>query len=150
MYYRILGYVDSIDDSSYPRNVKQPDGSKVEVMYEQWTFNLRVPGQKDFTKVTIAADVQGFPGKDQRDRWEDSDTTLVVIEADRLTTVAGGGGADGPAWGFSSFHGLSVQEASPADQKLIKDRRRQIKAEQKAARDKAHAEKLAAKKKTAA
>lgn len=143
MYYRILGYVDTIDDASYPRQEKQPDGTKKEVMVEQWTYNLRIPGQKDFTRVTIAADVEGAPSKDIRDKWEDVET-LVSIEADRLTTVAGGGEGD-KAWAFASFHGTGIKEATQDEQRALKNRRKQIKQEQHDRREQARKEKLAAK-----
>ncbi len=135
MYYRILGYVDTIDNSSYPRNEKQPDGTKKEVMVEQYTYNLRIPGQKDFTRVTIGADVEGAPSKDVRDKWEDVET-LLSIEADRLTTVAGGG-EEGKAWGFASFHGTGIKEAGADEQRAIKARRRQIKEQQHTRREEA-------------
>lgn len=144
MYYRILGYVDTIDDSSYPRKEKQPDGTKKEVLFEQWTFNLRIPGQKDYTRVTIAHDIEGAPAKDVRDKWEDVET-LVVIEADRLTTAVGGGGEDKP-WGFSSFHGTAIKEASQDEQRAIKQRRKQIKQEHHDRQEKARQEKADAKK----
>jgi hypothetical protein len=144
MYYRILGYVDTIDDSSYSRNEKQPDGTKKEVIVEQYTYNLRVPGQKDFTRVTIGADVEGAPSKDQRDKWEDIET-LVSIEADRLTTVAGGGD-EGKAWGFASFHGTAIKEAAVDEQRAIKSRRKQIKEQQHARREESRRAKAEAKK----
>lgn len=144
MYYRILGYVDTIDDASYPAVRKQADGTRKEVMVQQWTYNLRIPGQKDFTRVTIAADVEGAPSKDVRDKWEDVET-LVSIEADRLTTVAGGGEGGDKAWAFASFHGTAIKEATQDEQRALKNRRKQMKQEQHDRRELARQEKLAAK-----
>jgi hypothetical protein len=142
MYYRILGYVDTIDDASYMRKEKNADGKMVEVKVEQYTYNLRIPGQKDFTKVTVPA--EKGPKLDVRDKWEDVET-MVAVEADRLTTISGGG-EDGKPWAFSSFSGTAIQEASQDEQRNIKTKRKAIKAEQKAKRDAAHEARLKAKK----
>lgn len=144
MYYRIFGYVDTIDDASYPRMEKQSDGSKKEVMVKQFTFNLRIPGQKDFTRVTVLEEVEGFPNKDTRDKWEDVET-LVVVEADRLTTVAGGGDEGSKAWAFASFNGIKIDAASQADSQAIKQRRKTIKEQHHTRREQARKEKEAAK-----
>ena len=145
MYFKITAKVEEANDTSYEREVKQPDGADTIEQVLQYELSLTVPGMRDRVRVTFAADVA--PKPDDMARWE-LEETWVVISADTLRAAAFTGAKGATA--LVSFTGVEVREATAAERKDLQAARQALKAKQKQRRAQAKADKTAAKKAHAA
>lgn len=131
-YFTIYGNCESIDDSSYERDVPDPENedNTIKETVPQVTITLQIPGMRDLVRASFGVDT--MPKVDQANAWEDKGV-MLRISADKSTTTSGVRGKK--AWAVTSYHGLSVQEATAQEVKANNDERKLLKVKAKARRD---------------
>lgn len=139
MYITLFGTCESYDDSSYPRQVEQEDGSTKTEMVPQFTLSLAIPGMRDLVRVSFGEDTA--PKRDQAAKWEEQGTTMLKVSADKMNLASGIRGKK--SWAVVSFHGMSAVEASSDEVSRLTVERKAAKAASKQRRDAARAAKLA-------
>ena len=139
MYYTIFGHVDTFDDSSYERDVKE-NGKTVTKTVQQFTLNLIVPGQAEMTKVSIPGPLAPSPA--DMDKWEDA-SPWIKVQADALRLMKGE--TDGRGWAMVSFNATSIGVATAQEQADLNKARKALKAKKTTERQQKAAEKKKAK-----
>lgn len=144
MYFTIRGRVESIEETSYPRLVKEkgkPDREETVLRYQ---LTLTVPGMQDLVKCDLSPDrIEGLPAMKQMEQWELDETWVVVTaESMRLTK----GDTDGRAWALVSFSVSAVAEMSAPERSALVESRRKVKTARKQKSAEARKAKQAAKK----
>jgi hypothetical protein len=155
MYISILAKVEEVNDGSYPRPVKNPDGTPVlnpdgtakEELVAAIELSLVIPTMRDRIRVKLSPEVS--PKQDILDRWE-LEETWVMVSSDSLRANAFTG-AKGPT-ALVTFNAVEVREATQEERAKLQQARKAVKQKNKQARAQRKAERDAQKKasKTAA
>ena len=138
-YITVRGRVDSIDDTSYEREVTK-DGSKVKETVSKFQMTLSIPGSSEPMRFDMTPEVA--PAAAKADQWE-TDETWVVVTADAMRLMSGS--TEGRAWAMVTFTATKVEEMSAAERTTLQAARKQVKQAKKPKAAEAKKAKAAAK-----
>jgi hypothetical protein len=129
MYFTIRGRVDSIEDTTYPRQVNKGKADEHEELVPRYSLTLSVPGMTDLVRCDLDPErVDNMPAIKVFDQWE-LDETWVVVTADAFRLAKGN--TDGRAWALASFSVIKVEEMPAQERQALVDARRKVKAARK-------------------
>ena len=138
-YITARGRVDSIDDTSYEREITK-DGAKVKETVTKFQMILSIPGSSEPMRFDMTPEVA--PPSAKADQWE-TDETWVVVTADSMRLMSGA--TDGRAWAMVTFTATKVEEMSAAERATLQAARKQVKQAKKQKAAEAKKAKAAAK-----
>jgi hypothetical protein len=124
-YITARGRVDSIDDTSYEREVVK-DGNKVKETVQKFQLTLSIPGSSEAMKFDMTPEVA--PPSAKADQWE-TDETWVVVTADAMRILSGS--TEGRAWALVTFTATKVEEMSAAERQALQAERKKVKVARK-------------------
>ena len=138
-YITARGRVDSIDDTSYEREITK-DGAKVKETVTKFQMILSIPGSSEPMRFDMTPEVA--PPVAKADQWE-TDETWVVVTADSMRLMSGS--TEGRAWAMVTFTATKVEEMSAAERATLQAARKQVKQAKKQKAAEAKKAKAAAK-----
>ena len=121
-YITARGRVDSIDDTSYEREITK-DGAKVKETVTKFQLILSIPGSSEPMRFDMTPEVA--PPVAKADQWE-TDETWVVVTADSMRLMSGSA-EGGRAWAMVTFTATKVEEMSAAERATLQAARKQVK-----------------------
>jgi hypothetical protein len=143
MYITFRGRVDSFEDTTYTRQVKQKDGSLRDETVQRYQLILSLPGSQEPIRVDVSPErIPDLPTLAILEQWE-LDESWVVATCD--STRLAKGSTDDRAWALVSFSGAHVQVMNETERKTMLTARRDFKQARKAKAQAAREAKKAAK-----